>query len=64
MIAPPFTWFDLHEDHGVLELAEHISPPGLALELHVARDPETGRTLAWWMSDTGEWLGAVVPGEA
>ena len=64
MTSPDFRWFDLHEDHGVLELAEDLSPPGLALELHVARDPETVSILAWWMSEHGEWLGCVLVGQA
>jgi hypothetical protein len=63
MFAPIFTWHDLHPDHGVLELHEHCTPLGLALELHVVVDPEHGGSLAWWQTERGDWLGCVLAGE-
>jgi hypothetical protein len=47
------TWFDLAPDHGVLELHEHLTSPGPALELHVVFDAAKGRTIAWWETDEG-----------
>ena len=36
---PVFTWHDLGGGHGVLELHECLTPPRMALELHVVVDP-------------------------
>jgi len=55
MTAP--VWFDLDEGEGVLELYDPD------LDLHVRID-EDGRTLAWWMTEGGRWLGAASVGEA
>ena len=58
------TWFDLAEDHGVLELPEHLTSPGPALELHVVISSDGTGTVAWWESDDGGWLGVVDVGLA
>ena len=61
-------WFDLgtgdgDEAGGVLELPESTTPPGLALELHLAVG--TGdRTVAYWMLDDGTFVMEVQPGQA
>lgn len=34
-MEPDFTWHDLEQDHGVLELAEDVTAPGPPLELDV-----------------------------
>jgi hypothetical protein len=59
-----FTWHDLQENHRVLELHECVTPPDLALELHIVPDPESlGSSLAWWQTDRGAWLAAALVGE-
>lgn len=63
MPVPIFMWHTLHAEHGVLELRERVTPSAIALELHVVVDPETGRSLAWWQTERGEWLGCVEAGE-
>jgi hypothetical protein len=49
-------WFALAPDHGVLEL-DH------GLELHFVHR-ERGGSVAWWLLDTGAWLGEVFVGSA
>ncbi len=55
-------WFDLDEDHGVLELDEHLTG-GVGLELHLAYASRWG-WLAWWERDDGAWLGIARIGAA
>ena len=55
-------WFDLAEDHGVLELHERFTC-GVGLELHLVTDSETGETIAWWERE-GEWFAVADVGRA
>ena len=48
---PDLVWFDLGDDYGVLELDERLTPPGLALELHVLKLHDSAETFAWWRTD-------------
>jgi hypothetical protein len=42
------TWFDVAADYGFLELAQELTAPCPALELHLVIDSETDGTIAWW----------------
>lgn len=55
-------WFDLDEDHGVLEFHEYLTG-GVGLELHLVHTPHWG-WLAWWERDDGAWLGMARIGAA
>jgi len=55
-------WFDLEEDHGVLELHERTFG-GIGLELHIVIDSETGDAIAWWERE-GEWFAVAHVGRA
>jgi hypothetical protein len=61
---PHLVWHDLAPDHGVLELHEALTAPGLPPELHVVTDCETGSTAAWWEDDEGTWLWITDVGKA
>ncbi len=50
--------------YGVLEVHEALTPPGLALELHVVVGSDEHGTLAWWEAENGTWLGHVEVGLA
>ena len=62
MTNPDAQWFDLDDDHGVLELHERVAE-GVGLELHVAHTLRFG-LIAWWERDDGAWLGMVEVGRA
>lgn len=49
-------WWSLGPHHGVLELGE-------GLELHLVIR-ERGGSVAWWLLDTGAWLGEALVGSA
>lgn len=49
-------WWDLSPHHGVIEL-DH------GLELHLVAHPGGG-SVAWWLLDTGAWLGEALVGSA
>jgi hypothetical protein len=55
----PTVWHDLDPDHGVLELPELVAYPAPLLELHIARDSETGEAVAWWTDDRVSGLRVV-----
>ena len=57
MTASDAQWFDLAEDHGVLELHERVAG-GTGLELHLVVDHETDDSIAWWERE-GEWFAAA-----
>lgn len=63
VMEPNFTWHDLDQDGGVLELHEHLTDPAPALELHVQATAD-GSVVAFWATDDGQMLGWVEPGEA
>lgn len=53
---PTLAVWTLAPDHLVVELPP-VDPTGLALELHVWT--VDGRTVAYWLTERGVWLGAV-----
>jgi len=57
-----YEWFDLEQDHGVLELDQALTTPGPALEMdvHLTEDG----VIAFWLTDAGTMLRPVEVGEA
>jgi hypothetical protein len=54
-----FQWWDLDAGGGVLELHEHLTPTGPALELHLK--PTRAGTLAVWVLSTEDEPSFTVP---
>lgn len=55
--------FTFDANHCVLEFSEDLTPPGLALELHLAR-PTDRELCAWWLAEDGSLLALQEVGQA
>jgi hypothetical protein len=59
----PFICLDLASDYSVLA-HDTLTVPGFPFELHIAVDPETGESIAWWCDELGERPGLAEIGLA
>ncbi len=48
-------WYELADDHSVLELRSAAATTPL-LALHVVIDSEADATIAWWETENGMWV--------
>jgi hypothetical protein len=58
-MEPDLVVHALARDHFVVELHERLTAD-LGLDLHLVIGSDGSGTLAWWESDRGGWLAAVV----
>lgn len=50
------TWYEIADDHSVLEFRPATVAGGSLLALHVVIDSEADATIAWWETGNGMWV--------
>ena len=58
MVLESPVWYELADDHSVLELRRAV-PSAPLIALHVVIDADAGATIAWWETDNGMWVAVV-----
>jgi hypothetical protein len=58
MVLESPIWYELADDHSVLELRRAVSSAPV-IALHVVIDTDADATIAWWETDNGMWVAVV-----